>query len=174
MGRPIAGLRERTAAQEREEVADSEQRESRPTIPSAMAFNVLECTIAQLHAAYLDGSTTARVVTQTYLDRIDAYDRRGPYLNSLIAVNRRALEVADQLDSELRTRGSLSGPLHGIPIIVKDNSTPATCRPPRASRCSGTSSHRAMPSSSTVCAPRAPSSSRKHRFRSCRWVWPIL
>jgi len=86
-----------------------------------MAFNVLECTIAQLHAAYLDGSTTARVVTQTYLDRIDAYDRRGPYLNSLIAVNRRALEVADQLDSELRTRGSLSGPLHGIPIIVKDN-----------------------------------------------------
>src|SRR5687767_15219593 len=86
-----------------------------------MAFDILECTIAQLHAAYLDGSTTAREVTQTYLDRIGAYDRRGPYLNSLITVNRRALDIADRLDSELRRHGKLTGPLHGVPIIVKDN-----------------------------------------------------
>jgi amidase len=86
-----------------------------------VGFDVLECTIAQVHSAYLDGRTTARAVTQAYLDRIDAYDRRGPYLNSLITVNRRALELGDLLDSELRTRGTLSGPLHGIPIILKDN-----------------------------------------------------
>jgi amidase len=86
-----------------------------------MAFDVLECTIAQLHEAYLDGSLTARAVTQAYLDRIEVYDRRGPYLNSLITVNSRALIVADQLDSALRSGGVLRGPLHGIPIIVKDN-----------------------------------------------------
>jgi amidase len=84
-------------------------------------------------------------VTQAYLDRTDAYDRLGPYLNSLITVNRRALEVADRLDSELRTRGNLSCPRHGIPIIVKDNLDTCDLTRRRASRCSGTSSHRAMP-----------------------------
>jgi len=86
-----------------------------------MSFDVQECTIAQLHAAYLDGSLTVHAVTQAYLDRIAAYDRRGPYLNSLITVNPRALEAADQLDSELRSTGALRGPLHGIPVVVKDN-----------------------------------------------------
>src|SRR5215472_13877771 len=86
-----------------------------------MAIDVLECTIAQLHTAYLDGGLTARAVTQAYLDRIEAYDRRGPYLNSLITINSRALDLADQLDSALRSGGTLRGPLHGIPIIVKDN-----------------------------------------------------
>jgi Asp-tRNA(Asn)/Glu-tRNA(Gln) amidotransferase A subunit family amidase len=86
-----------------------------------MAFDVQECTIARIHAAYLDGSATTRAVTQAYLDRIAAYDRRGPYLNSLITVNPRALDVADDLDSELRANGRLSGSLHGIPVIVKDN-----------------------------------------------------
>ena len=86
-----------------------------------MAFDVVECTIATLHAAYRNGDVTARAVTQAYLDRIAAYDRRGPYLNALVTVNARALEVADRLDAELRATGDLSGPLHGIPVIVKDN-----------------------------------------------------
>ena len=84
-------------------------------------FDVIECTIAQLHAAYLDGSATARDVTQAYLERIERYDRRGPYLNSIIRVNARAIAVADDLDAALRTNGALSGPLHGVPVIVKDN-----------------------------------------------------
>ena len=49
------------------------------------------------------------------------YDRRGPYLNSIIRVNARAIAVADDLDAALRTNGALSGPLHGVPVIVKDN-----------------------------------------------------
>ena len=85
------------------------------------AFDAMERTIAQLHAAYLAGTVTARSVTQAYLDRIAAYDRRGPFLNSLITVNPRALTVADELDAALTSTGALSGPLHGIPVIVKDN-----------------------------------------------------
>jgi amidase len=88
---------------------------------SAGTFDVLERTIAEIQAAYLAGGVTARAVTQAYLDRIEAFDRRGPILNSLITVNPRALAVADQLDTALRATGSLSGPLHGIPVIVKDN-----------------------------------------------------
>jgi amidase len=68
---------------------------------------VEEVTIADLHAAYLSGRTTARAVTQAHLDRIAAYDKRGPLINSLITVNPRALEEADRLDEALRTRGRL-------------------------------------------------------------------
>jgi amidase len=82
---------------------------------------VEEVTIADLHAAYLSGRTTARAVTQAHLDRIAAYDKRGPLINSLITVNPRALEEADRLDEALRTRGRLVGPLHGIPVVIKDN-----------------------------------------------------
>lgn len=84
-------------------------------------FDIQERTIAQIHAGYRDGSLTARAVTQAYLDRIAAYDKRGPYLNSLIVVNPRALAEADRLDAEFRTAGTFAGPLHGIPVIVKDN-----------------------------------------------------
>ncbi|HLZ69228.1 MAG TPA: amidase, partial [Dehalococcoidia bacterium] len=91
-----------------------------PESPAA-AFRVEETTIAQLHAAYLAGRTTARDVTRAYLERIAAYDKRGPYLNSLIHVNERALAEAERLDTALRDGGSLSGALHGIPVIVKDN-----------------------------------------------------
>src|SRR5204862_2154327 len=72
-------------------------------------------------AAYLGGKTTAREVTQSYLDRIAAYDKRGPYLNSLITVSDHALADADKLDAALKATGKLTGPLHGIPVIVKDN-----------------------------------------------------
>jgi Asp-tRNA(Asn)/Glu-tRNA(Gln) amidotransferase A subunit family amidase len=84
-------------------------------------LDIAEWTIAGIHAAYRDGSLTARAVTQAYLDRIEAYDKRGPYLNSLITVNSNALAEADQLDQHLADSGELVGPLHGIPTIVKDN-----------------------------------------------------
>lgn len=87
----------------------------------AAAFPVEETTIVQLHAAYLAGRTSARDVTRVYLDRIEAYDKRGPYLNSLIRVNERALAEADRLDAALKATGRFVGPLHGIPVIVKDN-----------------------------------------------------
>ncbi|MGI9148729.1 MAG: amidase [Chloroflexota bacterium] len=85
------------------------------------SFPVEELTIARLHAAYLGGQATTRGVTQAYLDRIDTYDRHGPCLNSLITVNTHALAEADRLDAALQATGTLKGPLHGVPVIVKDN-----------------------------------------------------
>ena len=82
---------------------------------------LIELTIAQAHQAMLSGTLTARELTQAYLDRIDAYDRNGPTFNSIILINPRVLERADELDESLRSTGSLTGALHGIPFIVKDN-----------------------------------------------------
>ena len=84
-------------------------------------FPIEETTITQIHAAYLNGRTTAREVTQAYLDRIAAYDKRGPYLNALITVNAGALADAAKLDAALKSTGKLVGTLHGISVIVKDN-----------------------------------------------------
>ena len=82
---------------------------------------LIELTIAQAHQAMLSGTLTARELTQAYLDRIDAYDRNGPTFNSIILINPRVLKRADELDESLRSPGSLTGALHGIPFIVKDN-----------------------------------------------------
>jgi len=82
---------------------------------------LMEVGIAEAHAAMLAGTLTARALTEAYLRRIDAYDRAGPHINALILRNPRALARADSLDSVLRRTGRLTGPLHGIPFIVKDN-----------------------------------------------------
>jgi amidase len=84
-------------------------------------FNVDEASIAGLQASYRSGKTTARAVIQAHLDRIAAYDKRGPFINSLITVNPHALEEADRVDAVLRATGKPVGILHGIPVIVKDN-----------------------------------------------------
>ena len=88
---------------------------------SRARFPVVETTIADAHRAMLAGQLTARQLVQAYLDRIAAYDQHGPAINSLIALNPRALAQADSLDEILRRTGRLSGALHGIPVIVKDN-----------------------------------------------------
>ena len=75
----------------------------------ATRFPVEETTIAQLHAAYLQRKVTVREVTQSYIDRIAAYDKRGPYLNSIITLNNHALEEADRLDAALVATGRLTG-----------------------------------------------------------------
>src|ERR1700680_2985855 len=85
------------------------------------AFPVVEASIADIEAAYLTGLTTARAVTQAHLDRIAAFDKRGPLINSLITVNPQALADADRLDAALALTGRPVGPLHGIPVVIKDN-----------------------------------------------------
>jgi Asp-tRNA(Asn)/Glu-tRNA(Gln) amidotransferase A subunit family amidase len=84
-------------------------------------FPVEEASITNLEAAYLSGRTTAHAVVQAHLDRIAAYDKLGPLLNVLITVNPHALEDADRFDAVLKATGRPVGPLHGIPVIVKDN-----------------------------------------------------
>jgi Asp-tRNA(Asn)/Glu-tRNA(Gln) amidotransferase A subunit family amidase len=87
-----------------------------------MSVDIEEVAISRLHAACKAGETSARDVVRVYIERIDAYDRRGPYLNSLIHVNPNALVEADQLDASLRSTGTPMGALHGVPVIIKDNS----------------------------------------------------
>ncbi len=82
-------------------------------------FPVVETTISDIHAAMRGGTLTARRLVETYLRRIEAYDQP-TRLNALTAINPKALETADALDRELRETGRLR-PLHGIPVIVKDN-----------------------------------------------------
>jgi Asp-tRNA(Asn)/Glu-tRNA(Gln) amidotransferase A subunit family amidase len=94
----------------------------RPAVAQEVGgVELMELTIAEAHAAMLAGTLTARALTEAYLRRIDAYDRSGPHINALILINPRALARADSLDTVLRRTGMLSGPLHGVPFIVKDN-----------------------------------------------------
>jgi amidase len=83
-------------------------------------FRFEEATIAELQAAMAAGSLTSRQLTRAYLRRIRQIDLSGIQLNSVIEVNPDALEIAAELDGE-RRRGHVRGPLHGIPILVKDN-----------------------------------------------------
>ena len=80
-----------------------------------------EATIADIHAAYRAGTCTVHAVMAACLARIAAYDKGGPYLNALITVNAHALAEADALDAAYQASGTFRGPLHGIPVIVKDN-----------------------------------------------------
>lgn len=94
--------------------------EGRPAGTAAVAgFPVVETTIADIHAAMREGRLTARRLVEIYLRRIEAYDQPTG-LNALTTINPRALATADELDREFRETGRLR-PLHGIPVIVKDN-----------------------------------------------------
>ncbi len=83
------------------------------------AFNVVEATIGDIHAAYKSGQLSCRQLVQIYLDRIAAFDQKGPRINAIITLNPDALKEADRLDAAYKASGPV-GPLHGIPIVVKD------------------------------------------------------
>jgi amidase len=86
----------------------------------APAFAFDEATIADLQTRMASGATTSRDLTQAYLDRIAAIDKAGPTLNSVIELNPKALDEAAALDAE-RKNGKVRGPMHGIPVLLKDN-----------------------------------------------------
>lgn len=85
---------------------------------SVDSFPLQEYSVEQLQQEMASGNHTARSIAELYLGRIDEIDRDG--LNSVIEVNPDALSIADQLDQE-RNEGNLRGPLHGIPVMIKDN-----------------------------------------------------
>lgn len=87
-----------------------------PTPP----FDLEEATIAELQDAMESGRLSARALTELYLARIDAVDRNGPTLRAMLDLNPDALAIADSLDAERRA-GRVRGPLHGIPVVIKDN-----------------------------------------------------
>jgi amidase len=84
------------------------------------ALDLEETTIAELQAKYESGALSAAIVVQYYLDRIAAIDQSGPVLNSVLNINPDALDIARRLDEE-RANGRVRGPLHGIPVLLKDN-----------------------------------------------------
>lgn len=90
-----------------------------------------EITIAQLHAGYLAGSWSAEEVVAWYLDRIVRLDKAGPALNSIISINDQVIEQARELDRRLAAEGKLVGPMHGVPVLIKDQidaiEMPTTC-----------------------------------------------
>jgi amidase len=83
-------------------------------------FELNEATIADLQKKMKSGTHTSRAITELYLKRIDAIDKNGPKLNAVIELNKSALDMADNMDKE-RKAGKLRGPLHGIPVLIKDN-----------------------------------------------------
>jgi amidase len=87
---------------------------------SASAFELDEMTVQQLQGAMASGRYTSRRLVELYIARINALDRQGPELRSVIELNPDALTIADALDQERRT-GRIRGPLHGIPVLIKDN-----------------------------------------------------
>ena len=88
--------------------------------PTRARFRLEETTIASVHAAFRTRALTCRALVRQYLERIAAYDKRGPAINALVIVNPAALAVADSLDTRYAKSGPV-GPLHCIPVIVKDN-----------------------------------------------------
>ncbi|WP_461134439.1 amidase [Spirosoma lituiforme] len=92
---------------------------AQPGKTSASSFDIVETTISDIHRAFRNGSLTSEQLVKAYLDRIQTYDQPTK-LNSIIVVNPEALVTARALDAEFKKTGKLR-PLHGIPVIVKDN-----------------------------------------------------
>ncbi|MDO8539390.1 MAG: amidase [Opitutaceae bacterium] len=88
--------------------------------PARAEFRFAEATIDRLQAEMAAGTLTARELTAAYIERIEQVDRAGPKLNAVIELNPDALSIAERLDAE-RKAGRVRGPLHGIPILLKDN-----------------------------------------------------
>ncbi|MCU0377588.1 MAG: amidase [Bacteroidales bacterium] len=86
----------------------------------AKSFLFEEYTIMQLQQGYANGDFTITEVVQAYLDRIEAIDDNGPHLNAVLQVNPDALTIAAELDRELKD-GKIRGPMHGVPVLLKDN-----------------------------------------------------
>src|SRR5215510_15273265 len=97
-------------------------KESRETknLSTPPAFELEELTIAELQQGMQSGKYSARSLVEKYVDRINDVDKKGPSVNSVIELNPEAEQIAEALDRERREKGP-RGPLHGIPILIKDN-----------------------------------------------------
>ncbi len=99
---------------------DGDRRADDAPAASVDGFELEEATIAELGRQMADGERTSAQITRLYLDRIEALDGQGPTLRSVIETNPDTLEIAEELDRE-RAAGNVRGPLHGVPILLKDN-----------------------------------------------------
>jgi amidase len=122
VGLACCGCGTATAPPTAQATAQSRQ-QAAPTAQAAAAsanFDLEEATLADLQARMTDGNETARSLVEKYTARIAQLDRQGPALRSVIELNPDAITIADELDAERKQKGA-RGPLHGIPILIKDN-----------------------------------------------------
>ena len=100
---------------------DTPKTTEQPTTGDAIpGFELDETTISELQEKMASGKYTSEQITKLYLDRIEAIDKKGPLLNSVIEINPDALMISKAMDDE-RKAGKTRGPLHGIPVLIKDN-----------------------------------------------------
>lgn len=90
-------------------------------------FDLIETTIDEVHSDMMAGEISSQEIVEQYLNRIDAYDRNGPKLNSIVTVNENAVDRAAELDDKIKKDGFV-GPLHGIPVLLKDQAETADIR----------------------------------------------
>jgi len=102
-------------------LAESARHAEAAAPPAPKAFELEELTITELQNGMKSGKYTALSLTKKYLQRIQEIDKQGPAVNSVIEINPEALAIAAALDRERKERGSSRGPLHGIPVLIKDN-----------------------------------------------------
>ncbi|MCM3631119.1 amidase [Paenibacillus glycanilyticus] len=89
------------------------------------AFTFKEATVTSFHEALRNKTVTGSQLAEFYLDRIEAYNNQGPRIQAIVTVNPRALEEARELDAYFNETGELKGPLHGVPVLVKDQAETA-------------------------------------------------
>ena len=128
-------------------------------------LQVREATIAQIESELKARRLTCHSLVQAYLTRIDAFDKKGPSLNAIVEVNPDALKEADNLDRRFASSG-LVGPLHCVPMIVKDNFETIGLQSAAGSLAMKGSCPRKMPSSCGVCS-RPPGDFRRS---TCPWA----
>lgn len=114
-GASLLGLGELRGAE-----PDARRESAEPTDPAIPAFEKEEATIAEMQREMASGKLTSLSLTRQYLERIGEMDRRGPTLRAMLDINPDAQAIARDLDVERRGRG-IRGPLHGIPVLLKDN-----------------------------------------------------
>jgi len=90
-------------------------------------FDIIEATIEEVHSALRTGEISSQEIVEQYLNRIDTYDRNGPKLNSVVTINENAVDRAAELDDKMEKDGFV-GPLHGIPVLLKDQAETAGLR----------------------------------------------
>jgi amidase len=105
----------------RDTLAQTRIRPLKEVAVTSRPFRLEEATIDNIHYAFRSGEIACRGLVELYLVRIEAYDKSGPELNSIITVNQKALQQAEELDRSFQQRGGFVGSLHGVPVLVKDN-----------------------------------------------------
>jgi amidase len=92
-----------------------------PAVASAKPFVLEEATVDSIHAAFKDGSLTCSALVKSYLARIEAYDKQGPALRTVLTLNPQALGLAAKMDAQYKASKGKVGPLFCIPVLLKDN-----------------------------------------------------